>query len=69
LKSIPNITIHQVSLFRSDFHKYFPVKSKSHNQESIDQIELCIRNKTIIPTLSKNRNPIYKYHHITSKFE
>ena len=32
LRSIPSITVYQVSLFKSDFQKYFLVKSKNQNQ-------------------------------------
>jgi len=33
LRSIPSITVYQVSLFKSDFQKYFPVRSKNQNQD------------------------------------
>jgi len=32
LRSIPSITVYQVSLFKSDFQKYLPVRSKNQNQ-------------------------------------
>jgi len=52
-------------IFINTFQSDLKIKIKT----SIDQIESNIKNRTIIPILSKNINAIYKYHEITSKFE
>ena len=69
LKSIPSITTHQVFSFRSDFQKYFPVRSKNQNQESIDRVESSIKHRMKIPILDRKEITLYKYHHNTSEFE
>jgi len=52
-------------IFRNTFQSDLKIKI----MKCIDQIDSSIKNRTIIPILSRNRNAIYKYHQITSTFE
>jgi len=48
-KPIPSIPIYWVFSSRSETQKYFSVKFKNQNQDSIDQIKSNIKHKMKIP--------------------
>ena len=61
MKSIPSITSYQVFSSNSDPSKYFPVKFKDQNKDSIDQIESRNKHEAKIPRTSRKENIIYIY--------
>jgi len=49
IETYPSIPIYWVFSSRSETQKYFPVKFKNQNQDSIDKIKYSIKHKIKIP--------------------